>query len=460
MSTTKRAETPARIENVEAEQAVLGAALQRDAGVVRLLLEKIKPDEFSRTAHRIIYRALIALDARGILPDLISLTEELTSSAELGKCGGAAYVSRLTSAVPTSANAEYYAGIVHTLAQKRTARGLSEDFESGKLELADFVDQVSALKNGRGKAKEIKLLGVTEILEYPPVEYVVEPYLPAGAVVNLTAYTGTGKSVLATALAISAMSGLPFLGKFSVRKQGSVLYLDEETPRSYLKDRLQKMRLRIDDPFLCAHFTGLKLDNDQDFATIRALVEKHHPVLVIFDTLIRFHCADENSASEMAIVMGRLRELANLGPCILVQIHQSKVGELRTRSRGSSDIVGACDLELALTEKDHGLLTLQSVKSRMAPVEPLTLRIQEIDGRLEITEADDWSREQSDALEDMLAETADGLSITALWGKLKEQGIEIGRMTVVRRVEAMADRLVFSTGARNQKLYRMRPENA
>ena len=277
--------------------------------------------------------------------------------------------------------------------------------------------------------------------------------------VNLTAYTGTGKSVFASALAVSAMSGLPFLAKFKVYRQGPVFYFDEETPRSYLKDRLQKMGFRIDDPFLCAHFTGLKLDNDRDFQIIRAQIAKHQPVLVIFDTLIRFHTADENSASEMAVVMAHVRELANLGPTVLLQIHQNKVGELRTRSRGSSDIVGACDLELALTEKDHGLLTLQSVKARMAPIPPITLRIQEIDGRLEIAEAEEWSEEQTEAIDELLAEATEGISITAMHGRLKEQGIDIGRRTVVRRVESMADKLTYTLGPRNVRLYRMKAQD-
>jgi RecA-family ATPase len=283
----------------------------------------------------------------------------------------------------------------------------------------------------------------------------VDPFLPAGALVLVTAFTGVGKSLFASQLSIAAMSGLPFLGRFGVNRPGSVLYFDEESPRAYLRDRVAKMDFRAEDPLFLYHFTGVKLDNDEDFELIRGQVEKHKPVLVVFDTLIRFHNADENSASEMAGVMGRLRALANMGPCVMVQIHQSKQGELRVRSRGSSDIVGACDLELALMVKDeqHGLLTLQSVKARMAPIPPMTLKIQLVEDRLEIVEAEDWTTEQKDTMTEILAEAAESLSASALHRELESRGVKVSLNTVRARLAAMG--LPYELGPRGAKLYHL-----
>ena len=438
----------------EAEQAVLGALLL-DATAIRTVKDALKPPDFYELKHQRIYEGILTLSVKGSPADLITLSDELRSAGKLDQCGGAAYISRLTSSVPTSANVQHYADIVHDLARERAADALARERLDSGLEISTFTEKAAALRNGQGMAREIRVLGVSDVLEYPPVEYVIEPFLPAGAVVNLTAYTGTGKSVLASAMSISTMSGLPLLGRFDVRRQGAVLYFDEESPRSYLKDRLLKMGFRADDPFHLVHFQGLKLDCAADFDIMRELVAKYSPTLVVFDTLIRFHTADENSASEMAVVMGRVRALANMGPCVLVQIHQSKQGDLRTRSRGSSDIVGAADLELALTVKDeeHGLLTLQSVKARMAPIPPVTLRIQEVDGRLEIAEAEDWTTEQKDTVMEILAEAAGGLSPSAIHKEMTARGITCSLNTVRNRLADLG--LPFHLGPRNVKLYHL-----
>jgi hypothetical protein len=315
----------------------------------------------------------------------------------------------------------------------------------------------SKLQPGNGKRPKPRVLSVADIRALPPVSYVIEPWAPAGTVVVLSAYTGAGKSVVSSALAIAAMSGLPFLGKYSVHQAGPVLLFDEETPASYLQSRIASMGFRDEDPLHVVHFSGLKLDEDADFNCMVELVEELHPVLILFDTLIRFHSCDENSASEMRFVMERLRHLANMGPCVWTQIHQNKgIGDLRKRSRGSSDIIGGCDLELSLTEDEQGVLCLQSVKARMAPIAAEHLQIKNDDwgGELQVVLSDEWGTEIQQAVEELLAETDTGLSISKLWALLKEQGHEVGRNTVDRVVKAMDGQLTYTEGPRNVRLYR------
>lgn len=258
----------------------------------------------------------------------------------------------------------------------------------------------------------------------------------------------------AAAMTISAMRGTPFLGKFDVKKKGTVMYFDEENPRSEWQRR--KLGFADSDPFLFAHFKGLKLDIDKDFRVIQEQVDRYKPVLVVFDSLIRFHNCEENSASEMAVVMNRLRQIANMVPCVLTQIHQNKQGELRTRSRGSSDIIGACDLELALTEKE-GIRTLQSVKARMMPIAPINLTFVEYDGRLEIEEAE-LGAEETNAIKEILILAGDWMSIAQIMEELTAQGIKVSRDTVSRRLGDMKEELLTSLGTRNTMLYKIREE--
>lgn len=110
----------------EAEQAVLGALLL-DGEALPAVSHLLRPEDFYRSTHQRIYEALLALFDRGQSVDLITLADELRSRGTLEQCGGLAYVSRLTSAVPTSANVEYYARIVQAAAIRRSLARISQE---------------------------------------------------------------------------------------------------------------------------------------------------------------------------------------------------------------------------------------------------------------------------------------------------------------------------------------------
>ncbi|HET6486899.1 MAG TPA: DnaB-like helicase N-terminal domain-containing protein, partial [Spirochaetia bacterium] len=112
--------------NEEAEVATLGAVLI-DPEALPAIIALVRPEDFYRGAHQRIFEAVLALFERGQSIDLITVTEELRSRAALEQCGGSAYVSRLTSAVPTSANVEYYARIVQAASIRRTLAKVSRE---------------------------------------------------------------------------------------------------------------------------------------------------------------------------------------------------------------------------------------------------------------------------------------------------------------------------------------------
>ncbi|MDR5684386.1 MAG: replicative DNA helicase [Armatimonadota bacterium] len=98
-------------QNLEAEVAVLGSMLlDRDA--IAAVVEILRPEDFYRESHRLIYTAITDLFERGEPCDLITVTDRLRDGGRLDDVGGAAYVSSLLNAVPTAANAEHYARIV------------------------------------------------------------------------------------------------------------------------------------------------------------------------------------------------------------------------------------------------------------------------------------------------------------------------------------------------------------
>lgn len=98
-------------QNIEAEQAVLGAMLV-DREVISNITEILKADDFFREDHREIYRCLLNLFDRGIPIEVTSVAEELRKAGFLEKIGGLSYLSNLATAVATTSNAKYYAKII------------------------------------------------------------------------------------------------------------------------------------------------------------------------------------------------------------------------------------------------------------------------------------------------------------------------------------------------------------
>lgn len=105
-------------QDLDAEQSVLGGMLlSKDA--IADVVEVLKGHDFYRPSHETIYQAILDLYAKGEPADPITVSAELTRRGEISKVGGAPYLHTLVQSVPTAANAEYYAEIVHERAVLR-----------------------------------------------------------------------------------------------------------------------------------------------------------------------------------------------------------------------------------------------------------------------------------------------------------------------------------------------------
>ena len=104
----------------EAEQGVLGAMLL-SPNTITDIIEELIPDDFYRPAHQLIYRAILDLFSDNKDVDPVIVAGRLDRNHDLERVGGAPYLHTLISAVPTAANARYYAEIV---AEKAVLRRL------------------------------------------------------------------------------------------------------------------------------------------------------------------------------------------------------------------------------------------------------------------------------------------------------------------------------------------------
>ncbi|MBQ1336591.1 MAG: replicative DNA helicase, partial [Selenomonadaceae bacterium] len=71
-------------QNIEAEQAVLGAVLIKKEALTEVQ-DILKPEDFYREAHRIVYSAMEDLFINNEAVDLVTLTEQLRKKDRLDK---------------------------------------------------------------------------------------------------------------------------------------------------------------------------------------------------------------------------------------------------------------------------------------------------------------------------------------------------------------------------------------
>lgn len=104
--------------SVEAEQAVLGGLLLSNPSWDRIG-DLIGESDFYRADHRILWRTITRLVEENKPADVLTVTEALKVSGEIGDVGGLPYLDQLASSTPSAANIRRYAEIVRERAIMR-----------------------------------------------------------------------------------------------------------------------------------------------------------------------------------------------------------------------------------------------------------------------------------------------------------------------------------------------------
>src|SRR5579885_3749084 len=129
-STRGRMATPAQAlatapippQNLDAEESVLGAMMLNALAIGAVTeVTSLTAADFYRESHGHIFKAILALYAKGEPVDAITVVDELDRSGTLEAAGGAERVHELAALVPAASNAAHYARIVSEMA---TLRGL------------------------------------------------------------------------------------------------------------------------------------------------------------------------------------------------------------------------------------------------------------------------------------------------------------------------------------------------
>jgi phage/plasmid primase-like uncharacterized protein len=194
-----------------------------------------------------------------------------------------------------------------------------------------------------------------------PTEWILDDYLPAGALALIAGKPKEGKTTLVYQFAVQVAQGGMFLGRPT--KRGGVLILAVEEHRRDVKARLQGLGADILDNLF------LRIDSLSPsptfFAGLSAFIADHDITLVIIDTLAAFWSIEnENDASEMTRAVKPLLALARgSGACVLLIHHARKSeGSHGDEIRGSGALFGLVDI--AIVMKRHSVDTQRLLQAQ------------------------------------------------------------------------------------------------
>ncbi len=161
--------------SIDAERCVLGS-MMLDERVLAAVVDAIDANAFYVPGHRAVFKAARKLFEHQTAVDVVTVTNEILSQGRIEQIGGAAYLTELTDAVPTTANYEHYLKIVQDkwiLRELiRTSQSVAAQCYVGELEVEQLLEAAQrevfdiAQRRTRGEFKRLKemMLGTIDHL--------------------------------------------------------------------------------------------------------------------------------------------------------------------------------------------------------------------------------------------------------------------------------------------------------
>lgn len=384
--------------DIEAEQATLGGMLLSPRSI-RQVCDIIRPGDFYRPAHQAIFDAILKVDGGNEPVDAISVNDELVRRGESPRVGGAPYLHTLTEAIPTAANAGYYAKIVSDRAVLRRLVEVGTTIASlgysGEGDLEDLVAraqqltaEVETLQDTVG-AGLIKMDQVyREVVDDQDAQDEEAPVIPPyadlrevipdakpGQVVIIGARPAVGKSVLAADWArFNAMHrgvGTAFFSLEMTRLELGQRVMAAEA--NVLLERLRAKTLEEDDwqrvmavkgawdraPMWMSDDFNISLPHMR--SRLRKLTRTHKVDLVLVDYLQLMEGAvSENRQQEISKISRGLKKLAKEFGVVVVVLSQLNRGSTQRSDkrpqisdlRESGSIEQDADIVILLDRED------------------------------------------------------------------------------------------------------------
>lgn len=128
-------------QNIEAEEALLGSLLIDKEAIIKIA-DIIRPDDFYKDIHKIIFETMLEVYEHHEPIDILSIANRLEEKGQLDLIGGRSYLAELANTVPSATHVVSYAQIVQRKATLRNLIKASNEITKMCYDEADTVEKI------------------------------------------------------------------------------------------------------------------------------------------------------------------------------------------------------------------------------------------------------------------------------------------------------------------------------
>lgn len=239
---------------------------------------------------------------------------------------------------------------------RRSDRAAVTDFET-----VCYVEVPGVVQSD---APGFEFLSLDELFNRPEPDWIIKDTLPEAAFGVIYGQPGAGKTFTITDIVLSIALGQSWRGR-SV-KQGRALYIAAED------DRGVQMRLAAglasrgvqSAPVRVLPTAPVLTDKGQANRLLEAIKRESRPSIVVFDTLAAVTPgSDENTSKDMGGLIHYCYQIHKAtGALVMLIHHEGKV--VGSGMRGSSTLLGACDVSWEISKDDlHHEMRIEKLKN-------------------------------------------------------------------------------------------------
>ena len=244
-------------------EAAFLACMFLEPGLMKTYADRVKVNYLFGEAHRKVYQAMLRVWNKDGALGVLAVADDLQARGELDAVGGAAAVSRIADAMPSTVHHAQHAARVMDLAKRRRwianfykrihslERG--DELENVAKEAASDIRQAVEDLDGEGRPDDPSNFTVSpgKVAEWltgerPPKREALltdgdgpgaMPFMVRGKASMLVAPGGGGKTGLLTQLAVAVARGTEWLG-YNVKRPGRVLFALGEEDENEMQRRI------------------------------------------------------------------------------------------------------------------------------------------------------------------------------------------------------------------------------
>ena len=282
------------------------------------------------------------------------------------------------------------------------------------------------------KSNDIKFYSLRDAMNDktpPPPQIIDKGILPYDSIMLMHGSPKAGKSILACNFALSLSAGINWFD-FEIKRPYKTLVVQAEV--NYFEER-ERFRVMLRggeydgslDNMEFSDGRGIDLLSDAGIKFINEKLIEFRPEVVIIDPLKDYHSKDENSNTDMAVFMQRLRHFVNAFHISIILVHHSKKnneGFGGGNIRGASNIFGSVDSVVELKKKKNNERTLNFELRYGSELDEMSLELNPIN--LFFEQINDSTSDNLEIMKDIITENS-GISMTKLkekWRKITDLG--------------------------------------